>query len=140
VNFHALGQQIRSRLVARLVGDRECLACPAHDCFLTLGQLADPFVPLTVVVELEWVLRARYRFSKGSVLGTLVKLLEARELEFQEEACVERALFFYRSNKADFAECLHLGCAITQDRLPLITFDRQAARLEGVTLLEGVRG
>jgi predicted nucleic-acid-binding protein len=57
-------------------------------------------------------------------------LLETREIEFQDEASVERALFFYRSKKADFAECLHLGCAVIHDRLPLVTFDRQAAELE----------
>ena len=92
------------------------------------------FVPLTVMLELEWVLRSRYRFSKDAVLSALVNLLETREIEFQDEASVERALFFYRSKRADFAECLHLGCAVTHDRLPLVTFDRQAAGLEGAKL------
>jgi predicted nucleic-acid-binding protein len=95
------------------------------------------FVPLTVILELEWVLRARYRFPKDTVLATLVSLLETREIEFQDEPSLERALFFYRSQRADFAECLHLGCAVTHDRLPLWTFDRQAARLEGAKLLGG---
>jgi predicted nucleic-acid-binding protein len=88
-------------------------------------------------LELEWVLRSRYRFSKDVVLATLVNLLETREIEFQDEGSVERALFFYRSKNADFAECLHLGCAVTQERLPLVTFDAQAARLDGAQLLGG---
>jgi predicted nucleic-acid-binding protein len=95
------------------------------------------FVPLTVTLELEWVLRSRYRFTKGAVLATLVSLLETREIEFQDEGSVERALFFYRSKNADFAECLHLGCAVTHERLPLVTFDAQAARLDGAQLLGG---
>lgn len=95
------------------------------------------FVPLTVTLELEWVLRSRYRFPKDAVLSALVNLLETREIEFQDEASVERALFFYRSKNADFAECLHLGCAITHERLPLVTFDAQAARLDGARLLGG---
>jgi len=82
------------------------------------------FVPLTVALELEWVLRSRYGFSKERILTTLASLLETREIEFQEEASVERALFLYRAQRADFAECLHLGCAITNERLPLFTFDR----------------
>ena len=94
------------------------------------------FLPLTVALELEWVLRSRYKFSKATVLSTMVRLLETREIGFQEEASVERALFFYRSSRADFAECLHLGCAITHGHLPLVTFDRQAAKLEGVSLLQ----
>ena len=95
------------------------------------------FVPLTVTLELEWVLRSRYRFSKDAVLATLVNLLETREIEFQDEGSVERALFFYRSKNADFAECLHLGCAVTHERLPLVTFDAHAARLDGAQLLGG---
>ncbi|MGB7988574.1 MAG: hypothetical protein WCF44_04225 [Candidatus Methylophosphatis roskildensis] len=40
------------------------------------------FVPVTVALELEWVLRSRYRFDKSTVLGTFNALLETQELEF----------------------------------------------------------
>jgi predicted nucleic-acid-binding protein len=93
------------------------------------------FVPLTVALELEWVLRSRYGFAKERILMTFASLLETREIEFQEEASVERALFLYRAQRADFAECLHVCCAITNERLPLVTFDRQAAKLPGARLL-----
>jgi len=125
-------------LVRLLVGDdlRQAarVEALARDCTQTGESL---FVPLSVVLELEWVLRSRYRFPKEAVLAALVSLLETREIAFQEEATVERALFFYRSRTADFAECLHLGCALTHDQLPLLTFDQQAARLEGAELLGG---
>ena len=78
------------------------------------------FVPLTVTLELEWVLRARYGFARDSILMTFVGLLETRELKFQDEASVERAIYFYRSTKADFAECLHLGSTITHNRKPFL--------------------
>ena len=93
------------------------------------------FVPLTVMLELEWVLRSRYEYPKEHVLATLSSLLETRELVFQDEAAVEHALHYYRRNRVDFAECLHLGCAAAAGRLPLITFDRLAARVEGAKLL-----
>ena len=93
------------------------------------------FLPLTVMLELEWILRARYDFDKATVLETLVELLETRELEFQDEATVERALFLYQSANADFAECMHLAAAMTADRRPLLSFDRGAARLEGAELI-----
>ena len=123
-------------LVRLLVGDDPRQAAQAEALARESAEAAEPlFVPLTVMLELEWVLRSRYRFPKDAVLSTLVNLLETREIEFQDEASVERALFFYRSKRADFAECLHLGCAVTHDRLPLVTFDRQAAGLEGAKLL-----
>ena len=82
------------------------------------------FVPLTVTLELEWVLLSGNEFTKEATLTTLVRLLETRELEFQDEPSVEWALFYYRSLNVDFAACLHLGCAISYGRLPFITFDR----------------
>jgi predicted nucleic-acid-binding protein len=94
------------------------------------------FVPVTVTLELEWVLRARYRLARDAILETFVGLLETRELEFHEEATVERALYYFRSTRADFAECLHLGATITHERTPFMTFDRQASRLEGARALQ----
>ena len=70
------------------------------------------FVPSTVMLELEWVLRSRYRFDKASVLRAFNALLETQELEFQAEDALERALHAYRQGAADFADCLHAGlCA-----------------------------
>jgi predicted nucleic-acid-binding protein len=89
------------------------------------------YVPLTVVLELEWVLRSRYRLSKTAMLQVFARLLETRELEFQDEPAVEEALHQYRRGSAGFAECLHLGCASAAGQLPLLSFDRKAARMPG---------
>lgn len=94
------------------------------------------FVPTTVVMELEWVLRSRYRFDKSSVLSALNALLETRELEFQAEAALEQALHLYRQGTADFADCLHAGLCGAAGQSPLLTFDKKAARLPCIELLE----
>jgi predicted nucleic-acid-binding protein len=124
-------------LVRLLVGDDARQSARARALARRITVRDEPlFVPLTVTLELEWVLRARYGFSKDEVLVTFVRLLETRELEFQDEASLERAIFLYRSANADFAECLHIGAAMTHERAPLLTFDRSAARLGGAELLE----
>lgn len=94
------------------------------------------FVPSTVMLELEWVLRSRYEFDKATVLGAFNALLETQELEFQDEPALERALGFYRQHPADFADCLHAGQCGSAGRAPMITFDGTAARLPGVELLK----
>lgn len=94
------------------------------------------FVPSTVMLELEWVLRSRYKFDKSTVLGTCNALLETQELEFQDEPALERALAFYRQNPADFADCVHAGQCGSAGRVPMITFDEAAARLPSVELLK----
>ena len=94
------------------------------------------FVPSTVMLELEWVLRSRYEFDKSTVLGTFNALLETQELEFQDEPALERALSLYRQGSADFADCLHAGQCGSPGRAPMITFDETAARLQSVELLK----
>jgi predicted nucleic-acid-binding protein len=100
-----------------------------------LSESVPLFVPITVVLELEWVLRARYAYTKQQVLAALVALLEVREFEWQDEPAVEHALHLYRQHRADFAECLHLGSAAAAGTVPLLTFDRGAARLPDVEVI-----
>ncbi len=93
------------------------------------------FVPSTVMLELEWVLRSRYRFDKTSVLQAFNALLETQELEFQAEAAIEWALHLYREGPAEFADCMHAGLCSTIGQVPLLTFDQKAAKLPGVQLI-----
>ena len=93
------------------------------------------FVPLTVMLELEWVLRSRYAFDKQDILLALNALLETRELEFQTEPAVERALHAYRKSTADFADCLHGGACWAEGKTPMLTLDAKAALLADTALL-----
>jgi len=94
------------------------------------------FVPSTVMLELEWVLRSRYRFGKEAALAAFKALLETQELEFQDEPALERALSLYRQNTADFADCMHAGQCGSAGHAPMMTFDGTAARLSNVELLK----
>ncbi|MFN0063659.1 MAG: hypothetical protein ACKVPX_14220 [Myxococcaceae bacterium] len=46
------------------------------------------------------------------------------------------ALYLYRQHSADFAECLHVGCALAHGAQPLMTFDLSAGKLPGAQLLK----
>lgn len=98
----------------------------------TLRQSDRLFVPVTVALELEWVLRSRYRFAKDAVILALDSLLGAMELDFQHEPAVEWALWHYRRPGApDFADCVHTALAEHTGHGPLLTLDRRAAKLDG---------
>ena len=92
------------------------------------------FIPATVMLELEWVLRSRYGLNKAMVLKAFNALLETQEFEFQSEAALEQALHLYRQGTAEFADCLHAGICSASDRAPLLTFDTKAARLSTIQL------
>jgi len=95
------------------------------------------FVPVTVVLELEWVLRSGFGFGKDDVLLTLSSLFSAAELGFESERALEVALHLFREGSADFADCLHVALATQAGEQPLWTFDKRAAKLGGARWLTG---
>lgn len=93
------------------------------------GQIL--FVPVTVTLELEWVLRSTFGQTKDEVMQVLASLFAAAELTFESERALEVALHLYREGSADFADCLHVALAAQAGELPLWTFDKRAAKLQG---------
>jgi predicted nucleic-acid-binding protein len=72
------------------------------------------FVPITVVLELEWVLRGAYRLERGAVIAALEGLMAIRQVHIEQEDLVRQALAWHQQG-LDFADALHLlrseGCA-----------------------------
>jgi predicted nucleic-acid-binding protein len=93
------------------------------------------FVPVTVVLELEWVLRSNFGFAKDDVLLTLSNLFSAAELTFESERALEVALQLFRKSAAGFADCLHIALANQAGEQPLWTFDKRAAKVNDGQLL-----
>jgi predicted nucleic-acid-binding protein len=89
------------------------------------------YIPISVTLELEWVLRACYGFDKKTVTYTYTRLLQTTELKFESESAVEIALFYYKMHTADFADCLHSALAAQATHVPLLTFDKKATRIPG---------
>lgn len=93
------------------------------------------FVPITVALELEWVLRSRFRFGKSAVMQAMSQLLSSFELSFESEGALEAALQSYGQGGADFSDCVHAALAFAAGEDPLWTFDKAAAKLDKVRLL-----
>jgi predicted nucleic-acid-binding protein len=91
------------------------------------------FINQLVLLETEWVLRSRYGLAKTQMLDTISGLLDAPDVQLEDEPSIEEALFVWRDANADFADCLigarnrRLGCRATA------TFDTKASKLPGFT-------
>ncbi len=96
-----------------------------------VGEGRTLFVPVTVALEFEWVLRAGFGYSKDDVMEVLSSLFSAAELRFESERALEAALHLYREGAADFADCLHIALAAEAGELPLWTFDKRAGMVSG---------
>jgi predicted nucleic-acid-binding protein len=66
-----------------------------------------------------WVLRSRYNVAKAEIVAALSALLDAVELEFEDELSVEEAVSTCKDSATEFADCLidarhgALGCRAT---------------------------
>ncbi len=93
------------------------------------------FVPVTVFLELEWVLRSSFKYTKEATLKTLDGLLAADELSFESESAIEHARILYAESSADFSDCVHIALAYRAGEPPLWTFDVAAAKVKGASLV-----
>lgn len=126
-------------LVRLLVEDDPAQCAAARQLFEQARSRGEEiFVPLTVVLELEWVLRARYGFDKPTWLRTLAELLSAHDLHLQQEPALEVALSLFRDGVADFADALHLALVTQAVKTPWYTFDRRAARMIGAQAVQPI--
>jgi predicted nucleic-acid-binding protein len=90
------------------------------------------------MLELEWVLRTKYRYDRQMVTAALNALLDVTELEFQLEPALEQALWLFKqTGSRDFADCLHIALVNQTGQGPLLTFDDRTSKIEGAQLLRG---
>jgi predicted nucleic-acid-binding protein len=89
------------------------------------------FVSQLVLLETEWVLRSRYGLPKIGIMAAISGILDATDVQFEDEPAIEEALFIWKDSAADFADCLigvhnrRSGCRATA------TFDVKASKLPG---------
>lgn len=94
------------------------------------------FVPVTVVLETEWVLRSTYGYKPADVAGALRAFGGLPGVTIEDAALVAAA-FDLAERGMDFADALHLGRSAGQDAF--LTFDRKfvkAAQLAGIDLVQ----
>lgn len=88
-----------------------------------------------VMLETEWVLRSKYGLSKAEIVANITKLLEAKELDYEDEESLEEALHNWKESNADFADCMIIAKSRRAGCRCLMTFDAKASRLHGAKLL-----
>ena len=92
------------------------------------------FVSQLVLLETEWVLRSRYGLPKTEIIATISGLLDAADVQSEDEPALEEAVFVWKDSAADFADCLigarnkRLGCRVSA------SFDVRASKLPGFSI------
>jgi len=86
------------------------------------------YVPVTVILELEWVLRSRYGYSPKAIADAMEKLAILENAVVGEQAAVVAAATKLRQGW-DFADALHHALAAGCD--DFATFDTALSRRAG---------
>jgi predicted nucleic-acid-binding protein len=88
------------------------------------------------LAETAWVLASVYELSSKELASAIEMLLNHRDLVLQEPETVAGALDLFRARPAlGFSDCLMLELARRAGHLPLGTFDRNLAKVEGAQKL-----
>ena len=88
-------------------------------------EQGDVFVPVSVVLETEWVLRSRYGYGTRVVAETLEDLCDLPGVLVDREDAVRRALDLARKG-VDFSDALHHSLAGSMQ--VFLTFDDKLVR------------
>ena len=93
------------------------------------------FVALVAVAELVWVLTACFDLERAQVAAAIEGLVRSKEIRVEQSAVVWKALRSYRGSAGDFADCLIERSAAAAGCEKTVTFNRDAVKACGMTLI-----
>lgn len=124
-------------LVRFLVRDDEQQAKTVYRLFKQAESKAEAFfIPILVVLETVWVLRAVYETTRQEILDSIDELLLMPILEFEAQSAIRSFISSARENKTDLSDLLIAHYAKYSGCDSVITFDKRASKLGLFELLK----
>lgn len=80
------------------------------------------FIPKTVLLETEWVLRYSYELTPSTILNAFEKLLGLSNITVEDPSCITQALEWYQHD-IDFADALHLASSHSASKFATLDKD-----------------
>jgi predicted nucleic-acid-binding protein len=119
---------IDTNVLVRLITRDDSRQAASAEAFVEEGA----WVSVPALAEATWVLATVYELSSKDQAKAIEMLLNHRDLTLQDPEIVAAALELFRAKPAlGFSDCLMLQLARKAGHLPLGTFDRNLARVDG---------
>src|SRR5713101_2399536 len=119
---------VDTNVLVRLITRDHVRQAASAESFIRKGA----WVSLLALTEETWVLAAVYGRSAANLATAIDMLLNHKDLTLQDSDAVAAALDLFRSRPAlGFSDCLMPQLAKKAEHLPLGTFDRVLAKVEG---------
>lgn len=124
---------IDTNVLVRLAVRDDALQAAAAERFIAGGA----WVSLVVILEMAWVLGTGYGRTPAQIATSIELLLDHENLVVQDAEVVGKAVVAFRKHPSvGFADCLILEQARKAGHLPLGTFGRRLAKLEGAAQVQ----
>ena len=119
---------VDTNVLVRLITRDAARQAAAAESFVASGG----WVGHLVLAETTWVLSAVYGLAPAAIVTAVEMLLNHQHVTIQDADVVTAALEHYRRHpRVDFSDCLVREIARKAGHLPVGTFDRQLAKLDG---------
>lgn len=123
---------VDTNVLVRLMTRDDAKQVAEAEAFVANGA----WVPHLAVVEATWVLASIYDRRPAAIATAVEMLLSHEHLTVQDAETVAAAVTQFRQQpKVGFSDCLMVEVARKAGHLPLGTFDRDLAKLDGVQRL-----
>lgn len=123
---------IDTNVLVRLITRDDVRQVASADRWVEKGA----WVSLLALAEATWVLSAVYERGPTEIASAVEMLLNHKDLTVQDSDVAAAALKHFRRRPAlGFSDCLLLELARKAGQLPLGTFDRDLAKLDGAEKL-----
>ncbi|HEX3913611.1 MAG TPA: type II toxin-antitoxin system VapC family toxin [Steroidobacteraceae bacterium] len=123
---------VDTNVLVRLLARDDVAQVRAAEASIAKGA----WVSQLVLAETLWVLDSVYDLSRAQISTAVEMLLNHNELSLQDADVVTAALaHFRRRSSVEFSDCLVLEIARKAGHLPVVTFDRNFAKLDNVQRL-----
>lgn len=123
---------VDTNVLVRLLTRDDARQVAAAEAFVASGA----WVPHLAIAEATWVLASVYDRSPSAIATAVEMLLSHAQLTVQDSETVAAAVAqFRRQPQVGFSDCLMVEVARKAGHLPLGTFDRDLARLDGAERL-----
>lgn len=117
-------------LVRFLVKDDEKQSESVYRLFKKAESEKDAFfVPLLVILETIWVLKAVYEISRPDILDAINDILYLPILKFEGQPTLKRFLIDSQENSADLSDVLIACSARMSGCKTILSFDKKAVKI-----------
>ena len=123
---------VDTNILVRLIARDDLRQTASAEDFIQSGA----WVSVLALAETSWVLTTVYGLNASDLATVVEMLMNHKHLVLEDADVIASALEQFRSHPAlGFSDCLILELARKAGHVPLGTFDRRLARIEGARKL-----